>query len=276
MRAKFQKASNFGIIVAALAICGTAFAGDNFSDVLPLPNEALTGPDGQPQPIQLPACPGVSIVEWRADSHVPWTDPAFPGVREAGVRVMNRLCGLALQRFPEFARSKGLKLQQQRFTASISLIPANPNFDGGLDRNLNGWDHPNRTGDGRFYFVTPYHDPSCVRQYGVSAVLQCSRDSLWGVYDFSHSFIFHRNDPVDRNLHSTRFFERSFLHELAHLLSDKWGLIGVAWPRSSDRDEWMADEWTRYLGYSGWQGDDGDSVYEDCQAKGGKDCKIYR
>jgi hypothetical protein len=176
------------------------------------------------KPIPLTDCPGVAVVEWRADSHVRWTGPSEPGTK-----VMSRACALALQRYPEFLTSKHLSFSPAPLHLPISLLPANTWLDGRRPRNLND-------GEGRFATVTPRDSAG-------------RRFVIWGVYDLSTASLFVRNDPITKEHRENRFFVKIFLHELAHALNDQWGVQARHFPGDKDRDEQLAEEWTAFAGY---------------------------
>jgi len=204
----------------------------------PRPSELLASP------MVLPSCPGVTVVEWRRDSHVGWTDPDSPGVRDAGNAVIDRACGLALRRYPDFLKSKGFDFTPATLRISVSLLPANTILDGNRPRNMND-------GDSRFATVTPHGSDG--KHY-----------IIWGVYDMKTGGVFVRNDPVTQGHGENRYFTRIFLHEFGHALSDRWGVQSRYFPGDKNADEKLEEEWTRFAGY----GFTNDSSFDDCYRKG--------
>jgi hypothetical protein len=165
-------------------------------------------------------CPALRIVEWRATSTL-----AYTAKNAAGVAVIENACKTALARYPAFLRSKGFTFTRDAFSVDVALMPANTLLGGTDTRNLNDT-------TGRFLIV----QPNC-----------CS----WGIYDAPLSFLFLRNDPIyDRGgaISTNKYFVRTLLHEMAHVLNDKWHVRGQNFPGNIDRDEEVAEEWVSYLG----------------------------
>lgn len=181
---------------------------------LPVATEKL------PEQITLSECPRLRIVEWRATSTLPYTAKS-----DAGVAVIEKACKLALARYPAFLKSKGLSFTRAALSVDVALMPANTILEGKDPRNLNDT-------KGRFQVV----QPTC-----------CS----WGIFDAPLSFLFLRNDPVyDRGgvISTNKFFVRTLLHEMAHVLNDKWQVKTRHFPGNDQRDEEIAEEWVSFLG----------------------------
>lgn len=202
--------------VSAYGGRATASAPRPVAVALPLEMERLA------QPIVVTDCPGLRIVEWRPSS---W----FPGVNTArsddGVRVIVKSCKAAFARYPEFLRSRKLAFTEQSFSVDMALMPANTVADGKDARNLNDL-------NGRFQVVSP-------------------NVTSWGVYDSPLSVLFLRNDPiykVDGKVVPNKYFVRTFVHELAHVLNDKWGVKARYFPHTPADDEALAEAWVSYLG----------------------------
>jgi hypothetical protein len=225
------------LLVAAVPFAGPARAQSGTAALTaessPRPSELLANA------IVLPDCPGVTIVEWRPDSHVRWTAPS-----QEGIDVIDRACGLALRRYPDFLKSKGLAFIPTTLRISVSLLPANTILDGSRPRNMND-------AEGRFATVTP-HDAK-----GKPFI-------IWGVYDMATGNVFVRNDPVTKGRHENRYFTRIFLHEFGHALSDVWGVQNRYFPGDKNADEKLQEEWTQFAGY----GFADDSSFDDCYRKG--------
>lgn len=184
-------------------------------------------------PIQLPDCPGVRVVEWRADSHADWTGPS-----RRAAEFVNKICSL-IRRYPEFLNQHGLSAIQEPVTIPVALLPGNTLLDGRNPRNLND-------------------------QAGRFATVVGRGKIIWGVYDTDTGFVFVRNDPITKGGHENRYFGRVFLHEMAHALNDKWGVQARYFPGDRERDEKLADEWANFAGYDIKD----DSSQEDCYRKG--------
>jgi len=181
---------------------------------LPLASEKLG------KPIQLSGCPGLRVVEWRASQEWSYTSQS-----DDGVKVMEKACQTTLVRYPEFLRSKKLEFKQESFSVDMALIPANTIGDGKGSRNMNDV-------NGRFQIV----QPNC-----------CS----WGIYDSQLSFLFLRNDPISIRggmSVTNKYFVRTFVHELGHVLNHKWHVKERYFPNNPSEDEKLVEEWVSYLG----------------------------
>lgn len=220
-----MKAILCSLIIAATLISSSVTA-SNTPVALPRSNERLA------QPIST-SC-GLKIVEWRGTSSLPYTVKT-----EEGVKVIEQACKLAVAKYPDFLKSKKLSFSQESFSVEMALMPANSLLEGKLPRNLNDT-------AGRFQVV----QPNC-----------CS----WGIYDAPTSFLFLRNDPVETDSVTTnKYFVRTLLHELAHVMNDKWHVRERNFPGNLDRDEEIAEEWVSYLGIKYRT----ESSYEDLSFKG--------
>jgi len=121
-----------------------------------------------------------------------------------------------------FLESRNLTFVRQPIAGRVML--ANTLLDGGEPRSMNDT-------AGRFQVV----QPDC-----------CS----WGIYNSPTKAVFLRNDAVlrgARGLVPNRYFARTTLHEMAHVLDDQW-LVRSKNYLSRVRDEELAEEWVAYLG----------------------------
>lgn len=186
----------------------------------PLPSELLKNP------IAL-KCDAIKIDEWRPDSHY----PQFTSMTPEGIAALNTYCLLAIKKYPDFLKELGGFIFTVRpIEMNITLAPANKYLDGLLPRNLND-------NSGRIKFVSP----------------ECC---IWGSWFTSTKRLFLRNDPVYfaggnpnkpfRNKH----WERTFLHEMAHIMNDFYGVFRTFPPLSVYDDEKLAEEFVTWLGYT--------------------------
>lgn len=204
-----------GVLLATILTIGHSAGASKTTPVaLPTAAERLA------QPISFADCRGLRVIEWRASKEFPFTAHSSDGEK-----VIGKACKTAFTKYPDFLRSKGLTFREEAFTIDMSLIPANTIADGKEPRNMNDV-------DGRFQIV----QPNC-----------CS----WGIYDYSLSYLFLRNDPISivggKN-EVNKYFVRTFLHEMAHVFNDKWHVKEAYFPNAPDKDEALAEEWVSYLG----------------------------
>lgn len=188
------------------------------SDALPSRAEQLA------QPLGLPHCNGMKIVEWRSTSA--FADETSPSPE--ALKVIDGACQQALARYPEFLREKGLGPSKRTAGTfpSMSLLPGNVLLDGKDPRSLN--DLP-----GRFGAVT-------------------KRCCYWGLYVDGLDHLFVRNDPLTRDkegkLVPNPRFLRTFQHELAHVLNARLGVLDLIGNQRS-KDEELAEDYVTFLGF---------------------------
>ncbi len=213
-------------MAAALALFpGVAVASPPRDRMEPLPSELLA------EPIEIEACPGLTVIEWRPTRGE--RDTTSPS--DEGVELMNRLCRLAIDRFPRFVKARhrpALDVGGAFEGLRLCLMPADVDNQGLERRNLND-------NDGRF----------------VGRIVQ-GTTYFWGYLDVHHQTIFMRNDALDPSRAPNPGFERTFVHELYHAMSDYSG------QRARDGDlveEEMAGRFEAYCGFPE-EGIDGASV----------------
>jgi hypothetical protein len=199
----------------AFALIGSGARAEELEDL----SEA-TAAERLAAPTTMARCPGVQIIEWRSSRFMRELTEASAD----GIKVLEDACATALSRYASFLESRNLKFVRQPIAARVMLMPANTVLDGKEPRNLNDV-------LGRFHVV----QPNC-----------CS----WGIYNAVTRAVFLRNDPVlrgPRGVVPNRYFTRTTLHEMAHVLNDQW-LVRVRNYLSPARDEELAEEWVGLLG----------------------------
>lgn len=165
-------------------------------------------------------CEGISVIEWRPSIN----QSKFTGPNQENIEILNRLCRLAISKFPEFARLQKIKINDQptnEFSQFISLMPFQ-GAEGHRSRNLND--------DMRFAERTKFYD-SANREL-----------PIWGWTGYKNKTIFVRNDVPSRE------FSIVFLHELYHAQSHHYGIYDNLKNPSHD-DEILAHKFTDYLGF---------------------------
>jgi hypothetical protein len=203
-----------GLLVASV----NALADDVRAKVPPV--SAPTSQERLPQPVPL-ACAGLRVIEWRPSTAM----PVATALSTQGIQEMNRLCEMAIRRYPEFMRANGLRFALAPLEVDISLIPANMMMDGAEPRNMNDT-------AGRFRVV----QPKC-----------CS----WGIWDTPTHSLFLRNDPVyftKTGPLANKYFGRTMVHEMMHVLNSFYNARALN-GFGETRDEQLAEEFVGYLGF---------------------------
>jgi hypothetical protein len=184
----------------------------------PTPNELL------PASIHL-RCSGLTVVEWRPTFR--WRHLTSP--RPESIAVIDDLCVKAFETYPEYVYDR---FGWTRETGSsvgevyVSLLPANELVEGRSSRALNDF-------SSRF-----------------KGLQTCCN---WGMYVSSLSSLFIRNDPLlERGGKPipSRYFAKIFLHEMAHIMNDKYGYIHNYFPGDKKRDEQLAEDFAGSMGYN--------------------------
>jgi hypothetical protein len=207
------------VAIAVFALSADVLANGEVTGTTPV--SAPTLEERLPHPVQL-GCTGMRVVEWRPSKALPGTT-AFS---MQGIQEMNRLCEMAIRRYPEFMRAKGLQFTPAPLDVDVSLLPANTMTDGKEPRNLNDT-------AGRFRIV----QPTC-----------CS----WGIWDTPTHALFLRNDAIywgNAGPVANKYFGRTMVHEMMHVLNafyDARALNGFA----EIRDEQLAEQFATFLGFT--------------------------
>ena len=184
----------------------------------PLPSELLA------EPIALPECPGIRIIEWRATpGHAASTRPSA-----AAIGVIDRVCDAARRGFDAFVTRQGIATTRlAALHADVCLLPADAR-SGEDYRNLNDvtW---------RFRSRTFAHEGSALPR-------------VWGYHQRSTQTVYVRNDVFNEDGTPNRRFETVLAHEIFHALSYGSGLYER---RAGDKDaeeEATARRFTQGLG----------------------------
>ena len=173
-----------------------------------------------PQPIAL-TCTGMTVDEWRPDSHF----PSITSPTKGGIDELNKICQFVIKRYVDFLNYKGFRYEQETLNVRISMLPANTLMDGMQERNLN--------------------DTS--KRMKIAGPVCCN----WGIWFRYSNRLFLRNDPIYVQNGQTipnLYWERTFLHEMAHILNDQWHVMSRNYPGNKIRDEEIAEEWVSFLG----------------------------
>jgi len=164
------------------------------------------------QPIKLTGhCSGVEIVEWRVSG------PNSEMTKE-NIEMLNIICQYSLFKFPEFIKNKGFKMTNSEvFKTNISLIPV-----GTEKRSLN---------DSEFRFSNR------------SLLLDNNGNKtiIFGYFQRAVNHIYVRNDVADN-------YKVVFAHEIFHAASTYYGVYYQQGPRKADSEEFLAQEFTEYIG----------------------------
>ena len=194
------------LFLIILLFSTVAFASDEQME--PLPNEKLQNPITLTQ-----ECKNVRIVEWKE------SDSAESKMTKAHIETLDKLCRYAILKFPEFLKSRGLKMNHQSdFQTSISLLPIDTEF-----RNLN---------DLQFRFSTR------------SVTYDENGDpyQIYGYFQRKTNHIYVRNDVAEDA-------KVVFLHELFHAASLYYGVYYQYPIKRASTDENMAKEFTKFIGF---------------------------
>lgn len=179
--------------------------------MLPLEEERLQ------DPIILPHCPGVRVIEWRATVGQDDT-----GQSEAATNELDELCSLAVNSFHAFLVKQRIAPRRplNGFHEDICLMPADIYNHGTQYRNLN---------DNKYRFASRKHKE--IRY-------------IWGYSDQDSSTVFLRNDVLTSDGREIRF-SNTFTHELYHAMAL---YTGIYYTTGEDSDEDLANRFTRFLG----------------------------
>lgn|GEM_PF-3223162 len=184
----------------------------------PLPSELLA------EPIDLPECPGIRIIEWRVTAgHTASTRPSA-----AAIRIIDRVCDAARRGFDDFVTRQGIPTTRRSpLHADVCLLPADAR-SGEDYRNLNDvtW---------RFRSRTFAHEGSALPR-------------VWGYHQRSTQTVYVRNDVFNEDGTPNRGFETVFAHEMFHALSYGSGLYERHAGDKDAEEEAMARRFTRGLG----------------------------
>ena len=165
------------------------------------------------EPIELPSCPGVHIVEWRTDPRKPQLGPT-----PENLAVLDSGCRKAMYRFREFVRVARIRVRaaDRPFELPVSVVPQDD-----APRNLN---------DTRIRF----------RQRAGEAPHRPAR--IWG---------FCRHRPLYVILTVDGPAETTMAHEVFHAMSIHYGALALdtgPWTARAARDEQRARAFTEMLG----------------------------
>jgi hypothetical protein len=195
------------------------FPKGNRTSVEPMTQELL------PEPIKL-ECKGLTIIEWRSTPQFQKMTSPSP----EAIAVINHLCSEAFSKYPEFLWSQfnwTATTTDHNFDVKISMIPSNNNLDGDAPRSLN---------DFKFRF-------SNIPQ------VCCNL----GLYLENRSYLLLRNDPLilsHGKLVQYPNFAKIFVHELAHVMNDKFGYKNKYFPGDVNRDEALAQNFSVWMGFT--------------------------
>jgi hypothetical protein len=218
-RRPFMSFLHLGLVTLSLLVASSGAVADVGRATAP-PVSVPTSQERLPQPVQL-GCIGMRVIEWRASKAL----PATTAFSTQGIQEMSRLCEIAIRRYPEFMRSKGLQFAPAPLDVDISLLPANTIMDGKDPRNLNDT-------AGRFRVV----QPTC-----------CS----WGIWDTPTHSLFLRNDPIyfsKTGASANKYFGRTMSHEMMHVLNSFYNARALN-GFDEARDEQLAEDFVGYLGF---------------------------
>jgi hypothetical protein len=183
----------------------------------PTPNELLA------TPIHL-RCDGLTVVEWRPT--VRWRRLTSP--RPESIAVIDDLCVNSLEKYPKYLYDRFGWMRDNGSSVdgvSVSLLPANELVEGRSPRAMN---------DFLFRF---------------KGLQTCCN---WAMYVSSISSLFIRNDPLlERGGKpiAYRHFAKIFVHEMAHVMNDRYGYKPNYFPGDTKRDEQLAEEFSGAMGY---------------------------
>lgn len=185
--------------------------------MLPLPNERL------PNPISLSdKCSNVNIVEWRG------TKPS-----NKARNIIDNLCNDTVEGFNQFMQKQHIQPSKNltlKFYISLSLIPADLDYDGAEHRNLN---------DLTFRFA------SRSKEYDQNGDVY----PIWGYSLRQSHFIFVRNDVLTEKNEPSYPFQVVLAHELGHALSYHYGIYDQHGSNKDVKEENMIRRFTKFLGF---------------------------
>ena len=202
----------FGI-TAFVSIPLTLLAGEK-GPMTPLSEEKLSSPIALSQ-----ECAGVTIVEWRVDG-----SPQTP-LNSQAVQEIDRLCRLAVLRFPEFVKRQGYQFLHsgENFFQNISIIPADS-----YHRNLNDL-------ESRFAGRTAEYDQD---GHALPILGYHQRDAYY-VYIFNEISL---KDGINPQ------FKTVAAHEIFHALSSQFEIYIQHSGNKDEQEEKMARKFTMWLG----------------------------
>lgn len=196
----------------------SAERGAGNTQMRPLPSELLA------EPIDLPECPGIRIIEWRGTAgRTASTRPST-----AAIRVIDCVCDAARRGFDDFVARQGIPTtKHSALHADVCLLPADAR-SGEEYRNLNDvtW---------RFRSRSFAHAGSALPR-------------VWGYHQRSTQTVYLRNDVFNEDGTPNRRFETVFAHEMFHALSYESGLYERHAGDKDAEEEAMARRFTRGLG----------------------------
>lgn len=172
-------------------------------------------------PIRLiDGCDDIFIQEWRSTPGLMETT----GPTSKSIKVINEICNLSLNKFPEFAKKKGfvIKSVDEKFHTTICMMPADVYDQGTAPRNLN---------DLKFRFAK-----------------RTIRYPLWGYFQRQQNYLYLRNDVLRNNGRINYRFKTVFAHELYHALSYYYGIYYQYSGDKNKIDEQLAQDFSAYLG----------------------------
>jgi hypothetical protein len=192
--------------VASIALAGYS------TKMQPTPDERLDNPIYLSGP-----CSDVKVVEWRYRPG--YSESTGPSPKS--IRILKKLCKLAVREFPDFVENKGFKLEHDRsFRTTLSLIPTNSK-----PRNLN---------DLKYRFFERY------QQF-----------ALLGYHHRSTNYTFVMHNVLKSNETPNSKFKTVYVHELYHALANYYGVFhqySDNLDTASRIDEALAMEFTAHLG----------------------------
>jgi hypothetical protein len=185
----------------------------------PLSSERL------PEPILLPGCPGVRIVEWRpTPGYATATRPSNRAIAH-----LDGVCASARRAFAAFASTEGfVPAPTSALNVDVCLMPAAQDRGGDDYRNLN--DVASRFRARQFEH----------QGYDASRV--------WGYHQRSTGTVYMRNDVLRDDGSWNPRFATVFAHEMFHAMSYESGAYEQHRGNKELAEETMARRFTRSLG----------------------------
>lgn len=179
------------------------------------------------EPLDLPHCPWIRIVEWRASFGKEWSGPSLQARN-----VLGKTCQKAVKHFSFYLKSRGYvkNIDINIFHQSLCLMPSLVENDGSKFRNLN---------DVLFRF----------RDREKTYDAQGKVNIIWGYTDFRSNTIYMRNDIINEFGLINSQVITVFAHELYHAMSGQFRIISDLYHNDGKIEENMAINFTKFLGY---------------------------
>ena len=173
-------------------------------------------------PVVLSGCNGIKIIEWKQSSYSALTKES----KSVYIK-LNAKCKDAKSKFIKFAKSRydfEITDELDETPVKISFLSANQHADGLINRQLN--------------------DPA---RFG-----KIKSGMQWGHVNYGLKYMLLRNDPLwkeNNKIVDNKYFYRTFVHELSHLFA-YYSKLRSNYLTTAEKDEEMAEAFTKYLGYS--------------------------